>query len=55
MGIVFVTVCAAQDEGRGDVGRASLKEATPERSRIETENLVQAAVRFFERWKELRP
>jgi creatinine amidohydrolase len=39
----------------GTWGQRDPKEATAEQGRRETENFVQAAVRFIERWKELRP
>jgi creatinine amidohydrolase len=39
----------------GTWGQRDPKEATVEQGRRETENFVLAAVRFIERWKELRP
>lgn len=39
----------------GTWGVRDPKEATAEQGRRETENFVQAAVRFIERWNELRP
>lgn len=39
----------------GTWGQRDPKEATAEQGRLETENFVQAAVRFIERWRELRP
>ena len=39
----------------GTWGQRDPKEATVEQGRRDTENFVQAAVRFIERWKELRP
>ena len=39
----------------GTWGARDPKDATAEQGRRETENFVQAAVRFIERWKELRP
>jgi creatinine amidohydrolase len=39
----------------GTWGVRDPKDATAEQGRREIENFVQAAVRFIERWKELRP
>jgi creatinine amidohydrolase len=39
----------------GTWGQRDPREATAEQGRRETENFVQAAVRFIERWKQLRP
>jgi creatinine amidohydrolase len=39
----------------GTWGQRDPKEATAAQGRRETENFVQAAVRFIERWRELRP
>ena len=39
----------------GTWGQRDPKEATADQGRRETENFVQAAVKFIERWKELRP
>jgi len=39
----------------GTWGLRDPKEATVEQGRRESENFVQAAVRFIERWKQLRP
>jgi creatinine amidohydrolase len=39
----------------GTWGQRDPKEATADEGRRESENFVQAAVRFIERWKELRP
>ena len=39
----------------GTWGERDPKEATAEQGRRATENFVQAAVKFVERWKELRP
>ena len=39
----------------GTWGQRDPHEATAEQGRRETENFVQAAVRFIERWKQLRP
>ncbi len=39
----------------GTWGLRDPREATAEQGRRETENFVQAAVRFIERWRELRP
>lgn len=39
----------------GTWGARDPKEATADQGRRETESFVQAAVRFIERWKELRP
>jgi creatinine amidohydrolase len=39
----------------GTWGQRDPKEATAEQGRRDTENFVQAAVRFIERWKQLRP
>jgi creatinine amidohydrolase len=39
----------------GTWGLRDPREATAEAGRRETENFVQAAVKFIERWKELRP
>ncbi len=39
----------------GTWGLRDPREASAEQGRRETENFVQAAVRFIERWKELRP
>jgi creatinine amidohydrolase len=39
----------------GTWGARDPKEATAEQGRRESDNFVQAAVRFIERWKELRP
>jgi creatinine amidohydrolase len=39
----------------GTWGARDPKEASPEQGRREAENFVQAAVRFIERWKTLRP
>jgi creatinine amidohydrolase len=39
----------------GTWGLRDPKEATAEQGRRESENFVQAAVQFIERWKQLRP
>jgi creatinine amidohydrolase len=39
----------------GTWGERDPREGTAEQGRRETENFVQAAVRFIERWKQLRP
>ena len=39
----------------GTWGQRDPREATADQGRRETENFVQAAVRFIERWKQLRP
>jgi creatinine amidohydrolase len=39
----------------GTWGQRDPREATAEQGRREAENFVQAAVRFIERWKQLRP
>ena len=39
----------------GTWGLRDPREATAEAGRRETENFVQAAVKFIERWKQLRP
>jgi creatinine amidohydrolase len=39
----------------GTWGQRDPKEATADQGRREAENFVQAAVKFIERWKELRP
>jgi creatinine amidohydrolase len=39
----------------GTWGERDPREATAAQGRLETENFVQAAVRFIERWNELRP
>jgi creatinine amidohydrolase len=39
----------------GTWGQRDPREATAEQGRRETENFVQAAVRFIERWNQLRP
>jgi creatinine amidohydrolase len=39
----------------GTWGQRDPREATAEQGRLETENFVQAAVRFIERWNQLRP
>jgi creatinine amidohydrolase len=39
----------------GTWGERDPKEASAEQGRRETENFVQAAVRFIERWRQLRP
>jgi creatinine amidohydrolase len=39
----------------GTWGLRDPKEATVEQGRRATEDFVQAAVRFIERWKQLRP
>jgi creatinine amidohydrolase len=36
-------------------GIRNIEESTAEQGRQESEDLVQAAVRFIERWNELRP
>ena len=46
---------AAEMSTTGVWGVRDPKEATLEQGRIETEVYVDAAVRFIERWKELRP
>jgi creatinine amidohydrolase len=39
----------------GTWGQRDPREATAEQGRLETEHFVQAAVRFIERWNQLRP
>ena len=39
----------------GTWGQRDPREATAEQGRRETENFVQAAVKFIERWNQLRP
>ena len=39
----------------GTWGLRDPRDATADAGRRETENFVQAAVKFIERWKQLRP
>ena len=45
----------ARDDGHGHVGTARSARGDRGAGRRETENFVQAAVKFIERWKQLRP
>ena len=46
---------AAEMSSTGVWGARDPREATTERGRAATESMVEAAVRFIERWNELRP
>jgi creatinine amidohydrolase len=39
----------------GTWGERDPREASAEQGRRDTENFVQAAVKFIERWRQLRP